>query len=306
MHQTSSCTPASVHSLFHLCVLDCCWWNTGFVTKETACWTCGGVCAASPRFVLMSPSPLRSRCTSPLRGGLSTVSASQGPPTERRRPASDKATPMQAGCHYRCTSCSISHPWGASHGQWSIMRSSPAECPSCFSLPQLPFEVLCCPSDTWVCRNTGKEKIWFKCNFYQVTHSLQLAALIAISEHSCKLLFFFFWTFIFFYIFFFKPVLTSMCCTDTEKIISFTSSEWRSAAFNVCWHSHQWFCIMSATLPTFSGDAPALMTNMRIRMTVRFRHGLVFNSSNLPSSMSCLLQVLFLCSRCGAEPARGS
>lgn len=171
--------------------LACCSTNTGYVMKDSACWTSGGVCRVCPECILMSAFPLQPHCTSQRRDGLSIVSASQGPPTELRHPASDRATAMQTGPSYMCTSCSRWRPRGALCGRWSTMRFSPAECPSCFSRSQLPFEVLFCPSDIWVCRNTGGGKIWFKCNFYQVTCLLQLAALIAISETSRKVLFWF-------------------------------------------------------------------------------------------------------------------
>lgn len=157
--------------------------------KETAHWSSGGVCIVCPQCVLMSACPLQSYYIPQMRGGLSTVSASQGPPTDHHHPASDKATAKPTHYLYRCTSCAKWRFRGASCGQWSTVRCCPCERPSCFSLSQLPFEVLFCPSDIWVCRNTGEEKIWFKCNFYQVTCLLQSAALIAISETGCKVLF---------------------------------------------------------------------------------------------------------------------
>lgn len=133
--------------------------------KETAHWSSGGVCTVCPQCVLMSACPLQSYYIPQMRGGLSTVSASQGPPTDHHHPASDKATAKPTHYLYRCTSCAKWRFRGASCGQWSTVRCCPCERPSCFSLSQLPFEVLFCPSDIWVCRNTGEEKIWFKCNF---------------------------------------------------------------------------------------------------------------------------------------------
>ena len=162
------CPTPWVHHCFtclSLVYLACCSITTAYVTRETACWTSGGVCTVCTECVSLSFCRPQPRCTYQTTCGPSTASASPGPPTELLHPASDRATPLPTGPPYGCTSCAIRPSPGATCDQRSTIWGSPVLLPGIFSLPQLPSEVLLWSSDILVCRNTGREKdmiqVWF-------------------------------------------------------------------------------------------------------------------------------------------------